>query len=139
MRSDHEDRAQLKYARKTIEKDLAHRREKLWRIFSWAGTLLIAIIGGVVAIKTDPSKGLELSWSLKGVLLASVFVLTFFSREWLRQNINKHNKALRALNNIDRLLEIDIIVDVDEEVRFGYISALLLLASAAVVATLINV
>lgn len=128
----------LMFARQQLDKERAHRRDKLWKIFSWAGTLLIAIIGGTVALKTDPPAGFSFSWWLRGVLIASVVFLMAYASLWIRQNLAIEDSVQEAIDECDRKLGI---VQVLPEVppRFGYQAALLMLAIAALVAIIVDV
>jgi hypothetical protein len=131
----------LKFARQELEKERAHRREKLWRIFSWSGTLLIAITGGVVALKTDTSKGFALSWSLRGALIVCVVCLLVFSTKWILENIKIERKVQDAIDRCDADLGIEKVLPPGHPrfLPWGYALALILLAGAAIAAIVVNV
>ena len=128
----------LKFAREQLEKERAHRREKLWKIFSWAGTLLVAITGGIVALKTNPPNGFEFSWWLRGTIIASVIFLMAYSSLWIKQNLAIEGEVQKALDECDIKLGIDSVLPKNKQ-KFGYIAALFMLAAAAIVAIVVNV
>ena len=41
---------ELKFAREAIANELQYLREKEWRMFSWASSIQLGIIGGVITI-----------------------------------------------------------------------------------------
>jgi hypothetical protein len=136
--SDAKDSEQLRFARQQLEKERAHRREKVWKIFSWAATLLVAITGGVIALKTDPPASFQFSWWLRGVLTASVLLLMGFARLWITQNLAIMRATQEAIDKCDEELLIEKVIP-DKAPRFGYDPALVMLAIAAIVAIVIEV
>ena len=132
------DDEQLRFARQQLEKERAHRREKVWKIFSWAATLLVAITGGVIALKTDPPASFQFSWWLRGVLIASVLLLTGFSQLWIAQNLAIMRATQVAIEKCDKELVIEKVIP-DEAPRFGYRPALVMLAIAAIMAIIIEI
>ena len=128
----------LKFARQQLDKERGHRRDKVWKIFSWSGTLLIAITGGTVALKTDPSNDFEFDWSLRGVLVASVVFLLAYAILWIRQNLAIENTVQEALCEYDRELDIKQVIP-EAHPKFGYTAALLMLAVAAIIAIIVDV
>jgi len=129
---------QLLSARQELDKERAHRREKVWKIFSWAGTLLVAIIGGTVALKTDPENGFTFSWWLRGVLIASIVFLMAYAGLWIRQNLAIEDTTQQAIDECDQRLGIKHVIP-STKPRFGYIAALVMLAIAAIVAVVVDV
>ncbi len=128
----------LKFAREQLEQERAHRREKLWKIFSWAGTILVAITGGTVALKTDPPDKFNSSWLLWATVIAAVLILAAYSVLWIKQNLNILRKVDKAIDNCDYQLGIENVLP-KKEPLFGYIWALIMLAAAAIVASLIHI
>jgi len=127
---------QLKYAREQVEKELYYRRDKQWKIFSWAGTILVAITGGTVALKTDPPTQFCFSWYLRAAIIASVVFLTTYAVLWVRQNLSIENDLQQAINAYDQKLSIES-VSAKRKPKFGYTAALTLLAAAAIFAVVI--
>jgi len=128
----------LKFARQQLEKERAHRRDKVWKIFSWSSTLLIAIIGGTVALKTDPPDGFTFSWWLRGVLIASVVFLMAYANLWIKQNLAIGDTVQEAIDECDQDLGIKQVIP-KAPPRFGYTAALQMLAIAAIIAIVVEV
>jgi len=126
-----------KYTREQLEKERAHRREKLWKIFSWAGTLLVAITGGTVALKTDPPQEYKSWWWLWGTIIASVVILLAYASLWIKQNLSILDTVQKSIDDCDQKLGIESVLP-KKNPKFGYIAALFMLAAAAIVACLIN-
>lgn len=125
-------------ARKELDKERAHRREKVWKIFSWAATLLVAITGGVIALKTDASRCMNVTWTLKGISSGATLVLTGFAWKWIDQNLKILRKAEKAIAKYDRKLDIQKVVP-DGNPPFGYQWALILLGLAAISAIFLDI
>jgi len=124
---------QLKFAREQLEKEREHRREKLWKIFSWAGTILVAITGGTVALKTNHHQDFVFSWWLRGSIIASVAFLMTYASLWIKQNLAIEDEVQKALDKCDQKLGIESVLSQNKP-KFGYTAALFMLASAAIVA-----
>ena len=43
-------------ARETVLNEISYRMDKLWRIFSWTSTVLVAMIGGTIALRTGETE-----------------------------------------------------------------------------------
>jgi hypothetical protein len=65
----------LKFAREALEKELVHYLDKLWKVFSWASTILVSIIGGVIALRFREND-LTLSLVDKSGLVFAILVLS---------------------------------------------------------------
>jgi hypothetical protein len=130
-------REEIRFARQELDKERAHRREKVWKIFSWAATLLVAITGGVIALKFKPSAQIEYCWWLKGVLSASSVILAGFASLWIHQNLKILRDTETAIAKCDEVLDITNVIP-SKEPRFGYIEALALLATATIIAILVK-
>ena len=67
-------------ARKALQRQIEYRRDKLRKIFSWSATLLVAMTGDIVALKSDPGRSelLANNLGLQGaVVVAIVGVLSY--------------------------------------------------------------
>jgi len=138
---------ELQFAREAVMAEVSYRREKQWKIFSWSATLLTAIGGGVVALKTQlrleafkahlqaaPSLALPYKFAL-ALAVVGLWAYSFF---WIRQNWRLSQKAEKALCNFDSKLGIDTslrTLDVSQErftrgLWFGYNWALFLVVVA---------
>src|ERR1041384_3337493 len=47
-----------KFAYEILRKEVEFRRDKSWTLFSWASTILLGVIGGLVAIASKPEEAL---------------------------------------------------------------------------------
>ena len=83
-------------ARQTVLDEINFRMDKLWRIFSWTSTVLVAIIGGTVALRTRTA-GIDLDWGIKFIVAGAAIVLTTYACFWLRQNLRLEQAARDAL------------------------------------------
>lgn len=63
-------------AREALDKELDYYLDKLWKVFSWASTILVSIIGGVIALRFRENHP-ALSVVDKSVLAFAVIVLSF--------------------------------------------------------------
>ncbi|MBT3339179.1 MAG: hypothetical protein HN855_03815 [Anaerolineae bacterium] len=75
----------LKMARAIKQKEVDHRREKRWKIFSWTSSLLVGSIAGAVAITSKVADVLAW-WPHKILLVIAVLVLSAYSILWIRYN-----------------------------------------------------
>ena len=127
-------------ARATVLSEITFRTEKLWRIFSWASAILVALTGGIIALRTD-EKDLTL-WP-RVFLVASIAILAAYAILWLNQNLKLERAARDALESHDSALRIqaynkDIggaLPRPDHKKILGYQLTVFLLAAAAVGAT----
>lgn len=95
----------IKLARETLEKELAHFLEKLWKIFSWTSTILISIIGGVIALKFRVQPG-SLSVNNKVSLVLAVIVVSIYAVVQLNQILSFEMKTRNKLQVCDEKLGI---------------------------------
>jgi hypothetical protein len=90
-----QDDEAIKLAREVLEKELAHYLDKLWKLFSWASTILISIIGGIFALGVRESPN-SLSINHRVSLLLAVIVLCIYTvaqlKHLLRFETNTRNK-----------------------------------------------
>ena len=99
---------------------------------------MIAIIGGTVALKTDPPAEFKFSWWLRGVLIASVVFLMAYASLWIRQNLAIGDTVQEAIDECDQDLGIMQVIPKAPPI-FGYTAALLMLAIAAIIAIVVDV
>jgi hypothetical protein len=129
-------------ARETVLNEISYRMDKLWRIFSWTSTVLVAMIGGTIALRTGKT---ALSIVHQIVLAVAAGVLGFYAVIWLRQNLRLERRARDALVAHDRALGIGPYVKSidgglqrpDRGIVVGYSLTVGLLSVAAIVAALI--
>jgi hypothetical protein len=80
----------LKYKIDQLNAELNYRLERIWQIFAWASSLLVAIIGGAIALRfTKNNSGIriELSEINKYILVGTIIILVVFSIFWIGKNI----------------------------------------------------
>lgn len=53
--NDRDQDTRLRFARQSLSEVLQHRRDKLWKIFSWMSSILVAVVGvvGTISAKSD--------------------------------------------------------------------------------------
>jgi len=127
----------IQFKRQAIESEIAHRREKLWRIFSWAASLLVAITGGFIALKANRQSQFDPTRFQRAMLLLAVIVLTVHASLWLTQNLLREEDAQKDLDRYDETLGIQH-THVERSRffqfvsnQFGYKPAVILLSIAA--------
>ena len=75
--------------------ELDYRRKKQWDIFSWAMTLLVASIGGVLALSVKGE--FSAPWWQRGAMAAGLAALTLYAVRWTHANLKSEIFAHRAL------------------------------------------
>jgi hypothetical protein len=124
-----------KFAREIISKEIEFRREKQWKIFSWTNSILVGIIGGLLAIS---GKGFALSKPQKALLVSAVIILTTYAWVWISQNWKKENEAKGKAVTYDSQFKLRILkFNPNRKVTLGYIGTIVLLALAAILTTLL--
>lgn len=134
----------IKLARETLQKELIHHREKLWKIFSWTSTILISIIGGAVALKYRGQPG-SLSVNNQISLMVAIIVLAVYAIAQLDLSLGFEIRTRDRLQACDEKLGIDEALPIVSDVRnrpdthpaskwFGYKATVVLLALAALFA-----
>jgi hypothetical protein len=78
-----------------LEWEIDYRRQRQWDIFSWCSTLLIAIIGGTIALRTGFFASQPMTWTLylELVISGAVLVLVANSLLWLSHHRDREMKA----------------------------------------------
>ena len=129
-------------ARQTVLDEIRFRMEKLWRIFSWTSTVLLAITGGTIALRTGDH--VISNWH-EVILAAAPLVVALYAVVWLRQNLRLEVIARNALVAHDTSLGI---TEYNESINgslprpdigiiVGYKLTVVMLAVAAVAAALV--
>lgn len=121
-----------------LEKQLSERIEKLWRVFSWTSSILIAIAGGMVVI----GKNETLNFNMYELILITsiILILTTYAYLWINENL-KLESEIR--NQMDSIFEKELHYSHLKKIRpdqaiFGYKRVILLLGVAAIMGTWIN-
>jgi hypothetical protein len=127
------DGAKAKFVRDAMTAELKYRRDKMWKLFSWVNTLLTGIIGGVIALKTQPDRPFNLTPMYRIALTIAVLGLAIHACLWLQYNWEKTKDIWDLLEAHSRNNEINF-------VKFGrpglarYPYAVAVLGLAAVIA-----
>jgi hypothetical protein len=113
------------FARKMLLEEVKYRRDKTWKIFASATTILLAIIAGVVAISARPGSA-HLATRDKVILALTLLVLTGAAVVWLERNLNAEEKIIEQLKSNN--YNLDLLLSRSSFNRLtGYIPALALL------------
>jgi hypothetical protein len=131
----------IKLARETLQKELTHYLDKLWKIFSWTSTILVSIIGGVVAIKFRGQAD-SLSTGNKVGLVVAIAVLSVYAIAQLDRLLDFEIRTRDRLHECDEKLGIQQALPIPSDVRnrpdthpaskwFGYKMTVVLLGIAA--------
>src|SRR5215472_17129683 len=75
--------------------DIDYRRTTQWNIFSWCSTLLVAIVGGLIALRAPHT----LHPGLKAIITIAVMVLTGFALIW---HVHHERKEKLARDRLSR-------------------------------------
>jgi len=116
------------FSRDVLLEEIRYRRVKRWKIFSWATTVLFAIVVGTAAI----SSRYQLYLGHRILLALAAFVLGLFSCALLYQNISMEESAKNQLRS--GLKEMEEVFPLRRTLfwtYFGYIGTVLLIALAA--------
>ena len=81
-------------ARETVLNEISYRMDKLWRIFSWTSTVLVAMIGGTIALRTGKT---DLFLVHQIVLAMAAGVLGLYAVIWLRAESSSGETRSRLL------------------------------------------
>jgi hypothetical protein len=129
-------KAKAKYIREALTDEIAHRRERRQQVFSWASSLLVAIIGGTVGLTFK--EGHSLATGHKWILTIAIAVLGLYSVLWVNHHWQAERKAITAINSYDLELGIPI-ASKDYKIEWPSIGALVFLAGTALAAVWITV
>jgi len=129
----------IKFARNALEKELSHYLDKLWKVFSWASTILVSIIGGAIALRFRDNPP-ALSVFDKSVLISAIIILSMTAVLHLNLILSFEKKTRDKLEVCDEelgILEYTLISrdrpDQDPKSKWvSYKATILLLALAAV-------
>ncbi len=122
----------LKYAREAAQKVLDDRRDKAWRIFSWASSILLAVTAGVIAVLGEA----DYDYKLFLVLWLSIVVLAWYACAWIKQNQDRADNAGDIVQSYNKQLGIETGHRPQKVFFIGYVSTVVLLTIAASLAIL---
>jgi Na+/melibiose symporter-like transporter len=118
-----------------LEKQLSDRLEKLWRVFSWCGSILISITGGIIlTLRSDKFKFFSQDYV---IVLFVIGIVTAYAWLWIDENL-KMETTIR--NQMDEIFEKELKNPELKKFRpdkgkFGYKIVILLLGAVAFLAT----
>ena len=129
------------FIREVILKELDYRREKQWRIFSWTSTLLTAVIGGVMALKTRAAQSFTLPYQYKFALSLSVVALAWYACSWINHNWKRQGEVVATLEanckikdqNISEGTNVGFIKAEDKFITYNKAIVLLVIAAGLVI------
>ncbi len=84
---------------------LDYRRDKRWKIFSWASSLLLGGIAVVNAITIDSNKQLPL-FPHKVSLITAIIVLAAYAITWMYHNGKREDIAWENMRQLDDKLNL---------------------------------
>ena len=122
----------------TLETQLAHRLEKLWRVFSWCSSISISITAGVIAISA--AKDFHITDTGRVLVSAVIIIVTVYAWAWIQENL-QFEKNIR--DQIDKIFEEELNYPQlkklrPDRARFGYKDVILLLGIVALAATWVD-
>lgn len=120
-----------KLALDVLRYELNYRREKQWNIFAWIATILVAVIGGIVAGKNH----WEFDVCQKGIMISALVVIAIYACTWVRENMDLEEKAR---NKVASYLNSEEILPKPRQFKLGYNGTILLLLLGALGVILIS-
>ena len=128
-----DDNLRILAFREILQHEIDFRRERRWGIFTWASTLLVAVIGGTVALQQQ--SGVALGPGQKILLSAAVVILAGYSCIWWESHRRVGSAIRKQLFELDRSLGLEWArTPTGLPRRVGGFYTILLLAIAAVAA-----
>jgi len=122
-----------KFVRDAMLAEIVYRREKMWKLFSWINTLLTAIIGGVIALKTRPNPPVNLELNLRIALTIAIVALVLPTCSWLNYNWNKVRAIWDSLKSYSHNDQINFVEFGKSPIRYIHAVALLGVATGLVI------
>ena len=118
-----------------LEKELADRLEKLWKVFSWSSSILISIAGGIIVL----TKNETVKFDSTELFLISLIIgiLTLYAWLWIRENLELEGIIRDQLEDIFvNKIKYPLIKKLrPDRAKFGYKVVVLLLGATALLAT----
>lgn len=129
----------IKLARESLEKELAHYLEKLWKLFAWTSTILLSIVGGIFALRFRETP-VSLSTNNKVSFVLAVLVLSFVAIVQIHVVLDFEKNTRDRLKECDEELGIPyerLRPDMGRMAKFFFYSPTLIVLTAAAVYSII--
>ena len=115
----------------SLETQLNHRLEKLWRVFSWSSGILTSIIAAIIALKK--THDVEFVKAEPWIITAVIIIFTAYAWLMIRENLKFEG---RIRDQIDKLMTEEFNYPAFTAIRpdnamFGYKHVVLLLGLTA--------
>ena len=123
------DSDKVTFVRNTMLAELAYRRDKMWKLFSWVSTILTGIVGGVIALKTRSGTPVNLGVGYRIALTIAVAGLVLHACFWLHYNWKRTKDVWGRLKKYSANDEIELVEFGKAPVRYVHAVALLGLAA----------
>lgn len=94
----------LRFARECLVREFDHRREHIWKIFSWVSNLFIAITGAVIALTAQDS--FTMTATHRGLLTGITVVILFQSLFWIWSQSHCQRNVEAVLEEYDHQLSV---------------------------------
>jgi len=115
-----------------VKKEVEYRQKKRWDVFSWSSTILVAIIGGAIALQTKTVGGLEDGQRM--AITLAVLVLAWFAYGWLSYHREREELVVTKYFN-EETSKLLLGKTGEKRPFFGDKLAVVFLAIAALLAT----
>lgn len=119
---------ELKFAREAIASELQYLREKEWRVFSWASSIQLGMIGGVITVAG--MQGFQFPLPHRLLLGTASLILTLYSFVWIRQSLKREENTLAVLSKYDADLVIESAGWSIKTPQIGYLLTILMVGTA---------
>jgi hypothetical protein len=129
--------SKAKYARDVLAEEIKFRRDRRQQIFSWASSLLVAIIGGSTALAS--AKQFQLATMQRLGLYAAIAIIGGFSAYWVSYHYSKERLFRDEAKNLGRILGLPESLYASQKQDWTNIAAILGLTGAALIAVYFNV
>ena len=115
----------------SLESQLSHRLEKLWRVFSWSSSILVSIIAGTITLRKIYKSDFTLAEFC--IISAVIIIFTTYAFLMIKENLKFEGKIR---DQLEKLMAEEIKYPPFKELRpdkavFGYKLVILLLGIAA--------
>jgi hypothetical protein len=118
-----------------VRHELDYRRKKQWDIFQWSVTMLLAVIGGTVALVGNGN--FKFAAPLRAIMAGAVAVIAYYAVKWIDNNSRFEDAARSKLLDLLKSAALENAVPSPRDSEFGYTTTVALVAFGAVLTVLI--